>query len=64
MRRCVSRGITNLQTAHWGVSDFRYSRPYDEGLQVPVGKTPVSHAMMRSVCKREEKKEKEKEAVQ
>lgn len=24
MRQCVSLEITNLQTAHWGVSDFRY----------------------------------------
>lgn len=58
MRQCVSLEITNLQTAHWGVSDT--SQPYDGGLQEPVGKTPISHAMMQSVCRREERKRKRK----
>lgn len=60
MRQCVSLEITNLQTAHWGVSDFKYKPTLRWRATRAVGKTPISHAMMQSVCRREERKGKRK----
>ena len=52
-----------LPTCRLLIGEFQIlntSRPYDGGLQEPVGKTPIFHAMMQSVCRREERKGKRK----